>query len=42
MFYNAFYNAFYRMLFLNGYGKNRINLIKSLISSEYIKRRSKD
>jgi hypothetical protein len=41
MFYNAFYNAFYGMLFLNGYGQNRIILIKSLILPKYIKRRSK-
>ena len=41
MFYNAFYNAFYRMLFINGYGQNRIILIKSLVLPEYIKRESK-
>ena len=41
MFYNAFYNAFYVMLFLNGYGQDRINPIKSLILPEYIKRWSK-
>ena len=42
MFYNAFYNAFYKMLFLNGYIQNRINLIESFILPEYIKTRLKD